>query len=128
MITIKQKGDFSKSLNFLSRMKERNYLRELNKYGEEGVRALASVTPVDTGKTASSWRYEINSINNGMEIVFLNSNVVATTYGSANIAILIEYGHGTNGGGYVQGRDYINPTIQPIFDRIAETVWKEMTK
>ena len=124
MITFKQKGDFKRTDRFFDKILRRNYLRGLNKYGEEGVRALASATPVRTGKTAASWNYEIQSDANGTKIVWTNSNI--NKY--VNIAVILQYGHGTGTGGYVQGRDYINPAIQPIFDKIAEEAWGEVTK
>lgn len=124
MITFRQKGDFSKLTRYLERLKEVVKIGDLDKYGREGVAALSSATPIDTGKTASSWYYEIENKNGSATISFYNSNVNK----GENIAILIQYGHGLRGGGYVQGRDYINPAIQPIFDKIAENAWREVTK
>lgn len=124
MIEIKQKGNFDKAIQFLGQLKRGINLRSLEKYGEEGVAALAAATPVDTGKTASSWFYEIKKERGSVSISFHNSNIQNGT----PIAILIQYGHGTNNGGWVQGRDYINPSIQPIFDKIANNAWKEVTK
>lgn len=124
MITFRQKGDFSKLTRYLERLKEVVKIGDLDKYGKEGVAALSSATPIDTGKTASSWYYEIENKNGSATISFYNSNVNK----GENIAILIQYGHGLRGGGYVQGRDYINPAIQPIFDKIAENAWREVTK
>ena len=95
----------------------------LDKYGQAGVAALASATPTDTGKTASSWRYEIISTGSGFKIDFLNSNINE----NVNIALILQYGHGTGTGGYVAGRDYINPAIQPVFDKLADEAWKEVT-
>jgi len=124
MITFRQKGDFSKLTKFLERAKEVVKLGDLNKYGREGVAALASATPVDTGLTASSWSYEITHKAGTAAITFKNSNI----QNGVPIAIILQYGHGTRNGGWVQGRDYINPAIQPIFDRIANDAWKEVTK
>lgn len=124
MITFRQKGDFSKLTKFLERAKEVVKLGDLDKYGREGVAALASATPVDTGLTASSWSYEITHKNGIAAITFNNSNI----QNGVPIAIILQYGHGTRNGGWVQGRDYINPAIQPIFDRIANDAWKEVTK
>ena len=124
MITFQQKGDFSKTTKFLERALEVAKIGELDKYGRAGVRALASATPVLSGQTAHSWSYEIVRSNGSVEIVFKNSNVINGT----NIAIILQYGHGTRNGGYVQGKDYINKAIQPIFDEIAESAWKEVTK
>lgn len=124
MITFSQKGDFSKFTGYLERMKEFVNLGDLDKYGKEGVAALSAATPVDTGKTANSWTYDISHENNTISISFSNTNRV----NGVLIAIILQYGHGTRNGGYVQGRDYINPAIQPIFDRIANNAWEEVKK
>ena len=124
MITFRQKRDFSKLTRFLERAKEAVHLGDLDKYGRAGVAALASATPVDSGETASSWYYEITNKNGSAVISFRNSNV----QNGVPIAIILQYGHGTGTGGWVQGRDYINPAIQPIFDQIANNAWKEVTK
>ena len=124
MIKFRQKGDFSKLTHFLERAKEAVRLGYLDKYGREGVAARASATPVDSGLTASSWYYEITNGNGSATITFLNSNVNK----GVPIAIILQYGHGTGTGGWVEGRDYINPAIQPIFDRIANDAWREVTK
>lgn len=124
MITFRHKGDFSKLNSFLERLKEVVNLGELDKYGREGVAALASATPIDSGKTASSWYYEIEHNNGRASINFYNSNVNQ----GVPIAIILQYGHGTGTGGWVQGRDYINPAVQPLFDKIADEAWKEVTK
>ena len=124
MIKFRQKGDFSKLTHYLEKVKEVVKLGDLDKYGREGVAALASATPVDTGLTASSWRYEIQHGNDSVSIAFYNDNV----QNGVPIAIILQYGHGTRNGGYVQGRDYINPAIKPIFDKITEDAWKEVTK
>lgn len=125
MITFKHKGDFSKAMSFLERAKEVVKIGDLDKYGRAGVAALASATPVDSGLTASSWYYTIERQNGSVSITFNNSNVVD---GWCNIAIILQYGHGTGTGGWVEGRDYINPAIQPIFDQIANDAWEEVTK
>ena len=124
MITFRQKGDFSKTMSFLERAKESVKLGTLDRYGREGVAALTSATPVDTGLTARSWYYKIERDKNTATISFFNSNI----QNGVPIAIVLQYGHGTRNGGWVQGRDYINPAIQPIFDKIANTAWKEVTK
>lgn len=123
MITFRQKGDFSKLNKFLEKAKEIAKLGDLDKYGREGVAALASATPVDSGKTANSWYYEIKRQNGSVTIEFHNSNINK----SVPIAIILQYGHGTGTGGWVEGRDYINPAIQPVFDRITNDAWKEVT-
>ena len=124
MISFRQKGDFSKVTSFLEKAKEVVRIGDLDKYGREGVAVLASATPVDTGQTASSWYYEIVNRNGSATITFNNSNI----QNGVPIAIILQYGHGTRNGGWVQGRDYINPAIQPIFDKIADEAWKEVTK
>ena len=124
MITFRQKGDFSKLTRFLEKAKESVRLGDLDKYGREGVAALASATPVESGLTANSWYYEIERKKGSASITFYNSNV----QNGILIAIILQYGHGTGTGGWVQGRDYINPAIQPIFDKIANEAWKEVTK
>ena len=123
MISFRQKGDFSKLNQYLERVKETVKLGDLDKYGREGVAALSSATPVDTGKTANSWYYEIERQNGSVSIVFKNSNI----NDGVPIAVILQYGHGTQNGGWVQGRDYINPAIRPIFDKIAEDAWREVT-
>lgn len=120
MISFRHKGDFSKATSYLEKIKEAAKLGILDKYGRAGVAALSSATPVESGKTASSWGYEIEQTNGSAKIIFTNSNVNK----GVNIAIILQYGHGTGTGGWVQGRDYINPAIQPIFDQIAEEAWK----
>lgn len=122
MISFNHKGDLSKTTKFLLNAKLRSPLEILRKYGQAGVEALAAATPVDSGKTASSWGYKISNVGKNYKITWTNSNV---SDGSL-IAILIQYGHGTRNGGYVQGTDYINPAIRPIFDNIAEAAWREV--
>ena len=124
MITFRQKGDFSKLTRFLERAKEAVHLGDLDKYGRQGVAALASATTVDSGLTAESWYYEIENKNGSATITFNNSNI----QNGVPIAIILQYGHGTRNGGWVEGRDYINPAIQPIFDEIANEAWREVTK
>lgn len=124
MISFRQKGDFSKLTRYLERVKEAAKFGVLDKYGREGVAALSSATPVDSGLTASSWEYSIERQNGSVSIVFTNSNINK----GVPIAVVLQYGHGTGTGGWVEGRDYINPAIQPIFDRIADDAWKEVTK
>lgn len=123
MIKIKVKGDFNKTLNFLRNLRMEKLINTLEELGQEGVDALAAATPVDTGATAASWGYTIFRKKDSIGIIWTNSNVNK----GVNIALLLQYGHGTGTGGYVEGRDYINPAIRPIFDKIAESAWKEMT-
>lgn len=124
MIEFRHKGDFSKLTKFLERAKEAARVGVLDKYGREGVAALASATPVETGLTAASWYYKIENKNGRAVISFYNSNI----QNGVPIAIILQYGHGTGTGGWVEGRDYINPAIQPIFDRIVNEAWREVTK
>ena len=125
MITFKHKGDFSKTMNFLRKSKNLSDIRAiLEQYGKAGVEALASATPVESGLTANSWYYEIETTKGSATISFGNSNI----QNGVPIAVILQYGHGTNNGGWVQGRDYINPSIQPIFDEITNKAWREVTK
>ena len=123
-IEIKQTGDFSKTFKWLEKAKAKAGVESiLDHYGRLGVDALSAATPVDTGKTASMWRYEIQNDSSGATISFHNDNV--NDY--VNIALILQYGHGTGTGGWVEGRDYINPAIQPIFDELAKKVFREVT-
>lgn len=124
MITFTQKGDFSKLNGFLNNLKGALGRSNLDVYGEKGVQALASATPYDTGNTAASWYYKINKENGITSLEFCNSNI----NDGVQIAIILQYGHGTGTGGWIEGRDYINPTIQPIFDEILDEMWKEVCK
>ena len=124
MVSFKQKGDFSRTIRYLTKVQKAIKLSDLERFGKEGVAALASATPVETGKTANSWYYEVKRTNESATIAFKNSNI----QNGVPIAIIVQYGHGTRNGGWVEGRDYINPAIQPIFDRIANDLWREVTK
>lgn len=124
MISFRQKGDFSKLTRYFERVKETVKIGDLDRFGKEGVAALASATPIDSGLTAKSWNYKIEHKKGSVSITFNNTNI----QNGVPIAIILQYGHGTGTGGWVQGRDYINPAIQPIFDKIAENAWKEVTK
>ena len=123
MIKIKQSGNFNNTERFFKRAQKMDFYKNLEKYAREGVTALASATPVDSGKTAASWDYEIVKKKGSISIYWTNSN----TNAGVPIAVILQYGHGTNHGGYVQGRDYINPAIRPVFDKIADNAWKEVT-
>lgn len=123
VVSFKQKGDFSKLTGYFEKLKETVKMGDLNKYGRAGVKALASATPKDSGKTAESWYYTIEHSNGRSSINFLNSNV----NDGVPIAVILQYGHGTGTGGWVEGRDYINPSIRPLFDKIADDAWKEVT-
>lgn len=122
MIKFKHHGDFKKTTTFLGRIRDLYYMRILEKYGKLGVEALSAATPVDSGETADSWAYEIIETKDGYKIAFNNTH----TNDGVNIALLLQYGHATRNGTFVEGRDFINPAIQPIFDEIVEDVWKEV--
>lgn len=124
MIVFKQKGDFSKVTKYLQKAKKGVNIRSLEKYAEAGVKALMLNTPVDTGLTASSWYYNIENKNGIIQISFCNSNI----QNGVPIAIILQYGHATGNGGWVEGRDYINPAIQPIFDELTKQAWKEVSE
>lgn len=126
MISFKQKGDFSSTINFLSKSKniKSRMMNNLRKIGADGVVALSKNTPVDSGLTANSWSYTIENSNGKIKISWNNSNVV----NGVPIAILLQYGHGTQNGGWIEGRDYINPALRPIFDKMAKLAWEEVTK
>lgn len=123
MITFRQKGDFKRTTKFFERCLNVIKLGELDKYGQKGVEALAAATPRNSGTTAESWKYEIVHSKGSASISWYNTNENK----GVNIAVILQYGHGTRNGGYVRGRDYINPAIQPVFDEIAESAWKEIT-
>ena len=123
MISFKHKGDFKNIERFFNGALNPTYLRTLERYGQIGVNALAGATPVETGRTAQSWTYEVYHHKTYSKIVWTNTNIVD----GVPIALILQYGHGTGTGGYVQGRDYINPAVQPVFDRLADDVWREVT-
>lgn len=124
MIRFTSKGDFSKATRYFKRVSEASKIKILEKYGAKGVAALSSATPVESGLTASSWSYNIEREPGRSVINFTNSNQNK----GVHIAIILQYGHGTGTGGWVEGRDYINPAIQPVFDDILEQAWTEVTK
>lgn len=123
-IAITCTGDFSKTMTFLNRLQHKDYMTVLREYGQKGVEALRAATPVDTGRTADSWYYEIEEGRNQTTISWSNSNV----NDGVIIAAIIQYGHGTQNGAYIQGTDYINPAMRVIFDALADECWKEVTK
>lgn len=123
MITLTSKGDFRRTESFLKKMSRRDIYKVLGKYGQEGVAALSSATPVESGLAANSWSYEVENNRRSASISWLNHDVES----GFPVAIMLQFGYGTGTGGYVQGRDYINPAIKPIFDKIAESVWREVT-
>ena len=121
MIQCTVRGDFKKTNSFLKRIMKLDFSSLLKKYAEEGVEALFNATPIKTGKTAASWDYEIVKGRDTVSIFWTNSNLE----NDVPIAVILDYGHGTANGGYVQGRHYISPAIQPVFDKIANAAWKE---
>lgn len=122
LIRITSKGDFNNTFRFLNKMSKFQINKILDKYGKMGVNALANATPLDSGKTAESWGYEISVKKEGATIHWTNTNQNNGVY----IAVILQYGHGTGTGGYVQGIDYINPAIRPVFDKIVEEAWMEV--
>lgn len=124
MFSMSSSGDFSDTEKFLKSMQQGELFRNLDKYGRMGVDALARATPVDTSLTANSWAYRIINSRTNPGIEWYNTNIK----GGTSVAILIQYGHGTGTGGYVQGRDYINPGIRPVFDKIVDDIWKRVKK
>lgn len=124
MIGFRNKGDFSKTQSYFRKVREAAQVQILEKYGNEGVAALASATPVRTDLTSTSWYYRIERSGSKIKLIFLNSNVNK----GVQIAVILQMGHGTGTGGWVEGRDYINPAIQPVFDNIVDAAWKEVTK
>jgi len=124
MLKISHKGNFSKTTKFIHHVLRFDYKTILNRYGKMGVQALSEATPRDSGRTAEAWKYDIEETSSGVSIVWSNENI----NDGVNIAVILQYGHGTNNGGYVVGRDYINPALQPVFDKMANTVWKELIR
>ena len=122
MITIKHRGSFKKAEKFLKEMSKKDYMRTLRAYGERGVEALRQATPRDSGITAESWSYQIQEEGNGYVIYWMNSS----TNKGENIALLIQYGHGTGWGAYVKGIDYVNPALKPVFDQMLNDIWEEV--
>lgn len=123
MLQLSSRGDFNNLEHYLKKSLGNDYMSVLHKYGQLGVQALSAATPVKTGKTASSWDYKIEESRGALSVIWTNTNVNK----GVNIAIILQYGHGTRNGGYVVGRDYINPAIQPIIDDLAQAAWKEVT-
>ena len=123
MITFESKGSFGKTETFMRKVLSYNFMQRMNKYGEMGVAALSSATPVESGTTARSWGYKVVPKKNSIAIVWTNSNVVS----GVPIAIILQYGHGTGTGGFVQGIDYINPAMKPVFDKISQDFWREVS-
>lgn len=125
MITVKSTGSFSNTENYIKRMQKLDVLSILHSVGEAGVQALYTYTPKDTGLTAASWSYQIEKRRKGWRVFWTNDNVDS---GGVQVAILLQYGHGTRGGGFVQGVDYINPALKPIFDQVIAEIWREVSR
>ena len=121
-ISLKLDGDFSKTSAYLKRLLKLFKTGAIDKYGKRGVEALRSATPMDTGLTAECWYYETTTYANGFEITWMNTNI----HNGFNVAVGLQYGHGTGTGGYVSGRDFINPAIQPVFEEMADELWREV--
>lgn len=124
VVMFRQKGDFRRTSDFLKRANRLNLDVILNQYGQEGVEALRAATPKDTGTTANSWSYVVHKGTGSITITWSNSNIVD----GVPIAVILQYGHGTRNGGYMQGTDYINPAMKPIFDKIAQRAWEEVKR
>lgn len=122
MISVRSKGSYDKTSKYLTKMSNHNAFKNLSKYAQEGVDALSAATPKDSGTTAESWTYEIEDTGHSVAIYWINTNANQ----NVNIALILQYGHGTGTGGYVQGIDYINPAMRPVFDKIQESVEKEL--
>ena len=125
IVRMRTKGSFDKTFTFLKRMREKKFLEKLDMYAQKGVEALRAATPKDTGKTAASWDYEITDDGNVLTITWINTNVVNDWY---NVALMIQYGHATGTGGYVEGIDYINPALRPVFEEMAGKIWEAVNK
>ena len=125
MVELKTSGDFNKTFKYLQKLNDVTKNDILDRYGRIGVDALKLATPKDTGNTAESWGYKIVKGNNSIKLVFTNSNKTST---GTPIVILLQYGHGTGSGGYVYGRDFINPALQPVFEKLADEIWEEVKR
>lgn len=123
VVQMSEKGDFKKTFKFLKAMQEKKFLSNLNKYGERGVQLLSENTPRDTGLTASSWYYKIEDDGNTLKLTWYNSNVKKDYF---NVALMLQYGHATKNGGWVEGIDYINPALKPLFDEMEKDIWEEV--
>ena len=124
VVMFRQKGNFKRTSDFLKHASSLNLDTILNQYGQEGEEALRAATPKDTGTTANNWSYSIHKGTGSITITWSNSNIVD----GVPIAVILQYGHGTRNGGYVQGTDYINPAMKPIFDKIAQQAWEEVKR
>ena len=123
VVKMSEKGDFKKTFKFLKAMQEKKFLSNLNKYGERGVQLLSENTPRDTGLTASSWYYKIEDDGETLALTWYNSNVKKDYF---NVALMLQYGHATKNGGWIEGIDYINPALKPLFDEMEKDIWEEV--
>ena len=123
VVKMSEKGDFKKTFKFLKAMQEKKFLSNLNKYGERGVQLLSENTPRDTGLTASSWYYKIEDDGETLTLTWYNSNVKKDYF---NVALMLQYGHATKNGGWIEGIDYINPALKPLFDEMEKDIWEEV--
>ena len=123
VVQMSEKGDFKKTFNFLKAMQEKKFLSNVNKYGERGVQLLSENTPRDTGLTASSWYYKIEDDGETLTLTWYNSNVKKDYF---NVALMLQYGHATKNGGWIEGIDYINPALKPLFDEMEKDIWEEV--
>ena len=123
VVQMSEKGDFKKTFKFLKAMQEKKFLSNLNKYGERGVQLLSENTPRDTGLTASSWYYKIEDDGETLTLTWYNSNVKKDYF---NVALMLQYGHATKNGGWIEGIDYINPALKPLFDEMENDIWEEV--
>ncbi len=123
VVQMSEKGDFKKTFKFLKAMQEKKFLSNLDKYGERGVQLLSENTPRDTGLTASSWYYKIEDDGETLTLTWYNSNVKKDYF---NVALMLQYGHATKNGGWIEGIDYINPALKPLFDEMEKDIWEEV--
>ena len=121
-VTFRQRGDLSKTERFLRNAQAAIKFRNLETYAEQGLTALQNSTPYETGETARCWYYTIERTSNSVSVIYKNSNI----QNGVQIAVILQYGHGTGTGGYVEGRDYINPAVRPVFDKLADDIWEEV--
>lgn len=123
MVSIHAPGDFNKTTKALEYMQSGRMFDNLEHYGREGVDALSSASPVDTGRLSHSWGYQIGYTHETVSISWFTTDIE----NGLNIAIIVQYGHGTGTGGWVEGQDYINPAMRPLFDRILNDIWRQVT-
>ena len=122
MIGFTHRGNFNSTLDFLKKAEKPNYMSILSRYGELGVNALSAATPIKTGKSASSWSYDVTKLTGGYQVSWYNSDMA----GRVPVVVLLQYGHATKNGGFVEGRDFINPALEPVFEQLAEAAWREV--